>query len=87
MDHDRAIYYQVFDLVIFSISFSIPFLNHHLQNAVNRISSNGIANTLHKPARINGADGPCLNLGVVYSRSVPIRKRTERVDEHWGEGE
>ena len=78
MDHNRATYYHVFDLVISPLSFSIPFLNHHLQNAVNRIPSNGIANTLHKPTKIHG---PCLTLGVVYSRSVPVRKGTERVDE------
>ena len=81
MDHNRVTYYHVLDLVIFSLSFSIPFLNHHLQNAVNRIPSNGIANTLHKPARINDAHSPSLTLGVVYSRSVPVRKGTERVDE------
>ena len=78
MDHNKATYYHVFDLVIFSLSLSIPFSNHHLQNAVNRAPSNGIANTLH---RINGARGPCLTLGVVYSRCVPVRKGTERVDE------
>ena len=81
MDYNRATYYHVFDLVIFPLSFSIPFPNHHLQNAVNRVPSNGIANTLHKPARINDAHGPCLTLGFVYSRSVPVRKGTERVDE------
>ena len=81
MDHNKATYYHVFDLVIFSLPFSIPFLNHHFQNAVNRVPSNGIANTLHKPARINGAHGPCLTLGVVYSCSIPVRKGTERVDE------
>ena len=81
MDYNRATYHQVFDLVIFSLSFSIPFLNHYLQNAVNRVPSNWIANTLHKPARINGAYGPCLTLGFVYSRSVPVRKGTERIDE------
>ena len=81
MDYNKATYYHVFDLVIFPLSSSIPFLNYHLQNAVNRIPSNGIANTLHKPARIKGADGPCLTLGVVYSRNVLVRKGTERVDE------
>ena len=78
MDHNRTTYY---DLVIFPLSFSIPFLNYHLQNAVNRVPSNGIVNTLHKPARINGAYGPCLTLGFAYSRSVPVRKGTERIDE------
>ena len=67
MDHNKATYYHVFDLVIFSLSFSIPFLNYHLQNAVNRVPSNGIANTFYKLARINGAHGPCLTLGVVAS--------------------
>ena len=67
MDQNRATYYHVFDIVIFSLSFSIPFLNHHLQNAVNRVPSNGIANTFYKLARINGAHGPCLTLGVVAS--------------------
>ena len=78
MDHNRATYYHVFDLVIPLLSFSIPFLNHHLQNAVNHVPSNGITNTLH---RINGAHGPGLTLSVVYSRCVPVRKGTERVDE------
>ena len=67
VDHNRATYYHVFDVVIFSLSFSIPFLNYHLQNAVNRVPSYGIANTFYKLARINGAHGPCLTLGVVAS--------------------
>ena len=77
MDHNGATYYHVFGVVIFSISFSTPFLNHHLQNAVNRVPSNGFANTFYKLARINGARS------MPYSRcrSVPVKKGRERVDE------
>ena len=77
MDHNRATYYHVFDFVISPLIFySLPKLPPS-----KCVPSNGIANTLHKPARINGAHGPCLTLGVVYSCSIPVRKGTERVDE------
>ena len=43
--------------------------------------------------RINGAYDPrsnhihlSLHSNDAYSSSVPVRNRTERVDEHWGDG-